>query len=49
MRSIKELYDDTEEITNFEFLCFLFDDSEPINFDEDVTDKSWRQAMENDI
>ena len=40
MRSIKELYDDTEEITNFEFLCFLFADSEPINFDEDVTEKS---------
>ena len=40
MRSTKELYDDKEEITNFEFLCFLFADSEPINFDEDVTEKS---------
>ena len=28
MRSIQKLYDDTEEITNFDFLCCLFTDSE---------------------
>ncbi|KAH0781853.1 hypothetical protein KY290_001451 [Solanum tuberosum] len=49
MRSIQELYDDTEEITNFNFLYCLFADSEPMNFDEVVTDKRWRQAMEEEI
>jgi len=49
MRSIQELYDDTEEITNFDFLCCLFADSEPMIFYEVVTDKRWRQAMEEEI
>ena len=49
MKSIQELYDDTEEITNFDFLCCLFADSEPMNFDEVVTDKRLRQAMEEEI
>ncbi|KAH0636480.1 hypothetical protein KY289_036395 [Solanum tuberosum] len=49
MRSIQELFDDTYEITNFDFLCCLFADSEPMNFDEAVTDKRWRQAMEEEI
>ena len=39
MRSIKKLYDDTREIINFGFLCCLFADSKPMNFDEVVTDK----------
>ena len=42
MKSIQELYDDTEEITNFDFLCSLFFYSEIMNFDEAVTDKRWR-------
>ena len=49
MRSIQELYDDREEITNFDFLCCLFVDSEPMNFDEAVTAKSWRQAKKEEI
>jgi len=44
MRSIQELYDDTEEITNFDFLCCLFADSEPMIFDEAVTNKRLRQS-----
>lgn len=39
MRGIQEIYDDTKEITNFDFWCCLFVDSEPMNFDEVVTDK----------
>ncbi|KAF3666348.1 putative protein FAR1-RELATED SEQUENCE 5-like [Capsicum annuum] len=49
MRSIQELYDDTEEVTNFNSLCFLYSDSEPMNFDDAVIDKKWRQAMEEEI
>jgi len=48
MRSIQELYDDKKEITNFDFCC-LFADSEPMNFDEAVIDKRWRQVMEEEI
>lgn len=47
IRSIQELYDGTKEVTNFEY-C-LFADSEPMNFDEAVRDKRWRQAMEEEI
>ena len=49
MRIIQELYDDTKEINNFDFLCCLFADSEPMNFDEAVTDKKLRKAMEEEI
>nr|XP_016502279.1 PREDICTED: ABC transporter B family member 10-like [Nicotiana tabacum] len=49
IRSIQELYEDTEEVTNFDFLYCLFDDSEPINFDEAVEDKWRRQAMQEEI
>ena len=49
MRSIQELYDDTKEITNFDFWCCLFVDSEPMNFDEAFNDERWRQAMEDEI
>ena len=49
MKSIQELYDDTEEINNFDFLCCLFADSEPMNFDEVVTDKRLRQTMKDEF
>ena len=49
MRSIQELDDDTKEITNFYILCCLFADSEPMNFDDAVTNKRWRKAMEEEI
>ena len=49
MRNIQEIYDDTEEITNFHFVCCLFADSEPMDFDEVVTDKTWRKSMEQEI
>ena len=45
MRRIQELYDDTKEITNFELLSCAFANGEPMNFDEAVTCKPWRQAM----
>lgn len=48
-RNIQELYEDTEEVTNFDFLYCLFADSEPMNFDEVVTDKRWRQAIDKEI
>ncbi|XP_070036123.1 uncharacterized protein [Nicotiana tomentosiformis] len=48
-RSIQELYDGTKEVTKFDFLYYIFADSEPMNFDKAVTDKRWRQAMEEDI
>ncbi|KAF3635070.1 hypothetical protein FXO38_24815 [Capsicum annuum] len=39
MESIQELYDGIEEVTNFDFLCCLFADSESMNFNKVVTDK----------
>ncbi|XP_070050183.1 uncharacterized protein [Nicotiana tomentosiformis] len=48
-RSIHELNDGTKEVINFDFLYCLFADSEPMNFDEAVTDKRLRQAMEEEI
>ncbi|XP_070012611.1 uncharacterized protein [Nicotiana sylvestris] len=47
-RIIQELYDSTEEVTNFDFLYCLFADTEPMNFDEAVTDKRWRQSIEEE-
>ena len=46
MRNIQELYDETEVIND---LFCLFVDSEPLNFDEAMKDKRWRQAMEEEI
>ncbi|RDX83679.1 hypothetical protein CR513_35376, partial [Mucuna pruriens] len=46
MRSIQEIYDETEIINDF--FC-LFVDSEPLTFDEAMEDKRWRQAMEEEI
>ncbi|RZB60363.1 Chlorophyll synthase, chloroplastic [Glycine soja] len=46
MRNIQELYDETEVIND---LFYLFVDSEPLNFDEAMKDKRWRQAMEEEI
>ncbi|XP_070041429.1 uncharacterized protein [Nicotiana tomentosiformis] len=48
-RSIQELYEDTKEVTSFDFLYCLFVDSEPMNFDEVVEDKRWRQTMQEEI
>ncbi|XP_070044847.1 uncharacterized protein [Nicotiana tomentosiformis] len=45
-KSIQELYEDTEEVTNFNFLYCLFADSEAMNFE---TDKKWRQSIEEEI
>ena len=51
MRSIYELLEETDEITNDDIndLFCLFVDSEPMNFDEAMRDKRWRQAMEEEI
>ena len=51
MRSLYDIYDETEEITNNDVnnLFCLFVDSEPLNFEEAMRDKRWRQAMEKEI
>ena len=51
MRNISELLEETDEITNDDIndLFCLFVDSEPMNFDEAMRDKRWRQAMEEEI
>ncbi|RDX68730.1 hypothetical protein CR513_52247, partial [Mucuna pruriens] len=46
MRSIQEIYDETKIIND---LFFRFVDSEPLTFDETMKEKSWRQAMEEEI
>ena len=43
-----DIYDKTKEITAND-LFYLFVDSEPLNFDNAVKDKKWRQAMEKEI
>ena len=48
MRSLSDIYDKTEEISANNLFC-LFVDSEPLNFDDAVKDKEWRQAMEEEI
>ncbi|XP_075087512.1 uncharacterized protein LOC142169541 [Nicotiana tabacum] len=47
--SIQEIYEDIEEVTNFDFLYCLFTESAPMNFDEVVTDKKWRETMKEEI
>ena len=51
MRGLHDIYDETEEITNNDVnnLFCLFVDSEPLNFEEAMRDKRWRQAMEKEI
>ncbi len=49
MKSIQELYDETEDIINFDIndlFCFFLDN---MNFDEAMRDTRWRQAMEEEI
>lgn len=47
MRSLEDIYEDTEEI-NDELHC-LFVDCESLSFQEAVQDKKWRAAMDEEI
>lgn len=50
MKSIQELYNEIEEITDYydNLFCLLVD-SEPLDFNEAVKDERWRQTMEEEI
>ena len=48
MRSLQDIYAETNEITDSTLYC-LFSDSEPINFEEATQDKKWRLAMNEEM
>ena len=48
MRSLQDIYAETNEITDSALYC-LFADSEPINFEEATHDKKWRLAMNEEM
>ena len=48
MRSLQDIYAETNEITDSALYC-LFADSERINFEEATQDKKWRLAMNEEM
>nr|KYP66220.1 Retrovirus-related Pol polyprotein from transposon TNT 1-94 [Cajanus cajan] len=47
-RSLQEIYEATENLDNVTLFC-LFADCEPMNFQEAIGKKSWRNAMDEEI
>ena len=47
-RSLQEIYENTERIEDLTLFC-LFTDCEPVNFQEAVQNKKWRDAMDEEI
>ena len=47
-RNLEEIYEDTERIEDLTLFC-LFADCEPVNFQEAVQNKKWRDAMDEEI
>jgi len=48
MRSLEELYDATQVMENTTLFCF-FTDSDPLSFNEAITEQKWRKAMDEEI
>lgn len=48
MRSLNEIYGETEEVENTTLFC-LMADSTPMHFEDAVQDKNWRQAMDEEM
>ncbi|XP_073268730.1 uncharacterized protein [Populus alba] len=48
MRNLEELYDTTQVMEDTTLFCF-FADSDPLSFDEAITDEKWIEAMDEEI
>ena len=48
MRSLEELYEVSENQNDLTLFC-LFADCEPIDFEEAVQNRKWRNAMDEEI
>ncbi|KAJ6883706.1 hypothetical protein NC652_030829 [Populus alba x Populus x berolinensis] len=48
MRNLEELYDTTQVMEDTTLFCF-FADSDPLSFDEAITEEKWIEAMDEEI
>ena len=48
MRNLEELYDDTQVMEDTTLFCF-FADSDPLNFNQAITEEKWIEAMDEEI
>ena len=48
MRNLEELYDTTQVMEDTTLFCF-FADSDPLSFDEAITEEKWIEAMNEEI
>ena len=47
-RNLEELYDTTQVMEDTTMFCF-FTDSDPLSFDDAITEKKWIKAMDEEI